>query len=72
MQDASRHSDYFLYIMYNFSLSQAASTDIATISQTLLGSLVNENIVFGCLTGQEFMDKHATNLSILFYYTTQS
>ena len=60
-------SDDFLHVMFNYSSRQATSMAIANVRQTLSGRFVNENIGFGCITRQEFMDNHVTDFSNRLY-----
>lgn len=59
--------DEFLKVMFNFSSRQATSMAISTVRESLMGRFVLENIGFGSITRQEFIEHHVTDFANRLY-----
>ena len=53
--------------MFCFSSRQATSMAISIVRETLVGRFVNDNIGFGCITRQEFIENHVTDFANRLY-----
>ena len=60
-------SDEFLKVMFNFSSRQATSMAISTVRESLMGRFVLENLGFGSITREEFIENHVTDFANRLY-----
>lgn len=63
-------SDSFLWVMFSYPSRQAVSLAIDTVRQSLMMRFVAENIGFGALTRQEYIERHVTPFANRLYNST--
>ncbi|XP_058790801.1 uncharacterized protein LOC131664004 [Phymastichus coffea] len=63
-------SDEFLWVMFHYSSRQATSLAISTVRQSLMTRFVDENIGFGSITREEYIERHITPFANRLYNAT--
>lgn len=63
-------SDELLRVMFHYSSRQATSLAISTVRQSLMIRFVNENIGFGAITREDYIERHVTLFSNQLYNNT--
>lgn len=63
-------SDEFLWVMFHYPSRQAVSLAISTVRQSLMMRFVVENIGFGAITREEYIESHVTPFTNRLYNVT--
>lgn len=63
-------SDELLRVMFHYSSSQTMNLAISTVRQSLMIRFVNENIGFGAITREDYIEWHVTPFSNQLYNDT--